>query len=337
MTTDFQEAFANETVQARQIAIERPARWEYLLTAELLESKLAQIRSKFYSLLRGEANEPPTLVPGDEFVIWVEFALQTMLSLYKQLPNIFSEELVPSCGTAGKAGNPIQIKQAVDRIVSCCNVLMDLDADLYSKTPPESFTALSEQLKIMMSDVLTNYLAELERVVKELKTPGEGLRKIILNFSIQDATVQKMKHVLLGLIDRSRLTTSLSNSVTFSSTLQKGMQFEELCLYVVHQLGFDAETTKPTSDGGIDIVAIDSRPITAGKYIIQCKAWSQSVGEHIVRELFGVVHSERANKGILITTSNFTRSAIEFAKDKPLELIDGSQFDKLLEQYRLDA
>ena len=53
-----------------------------------------------------------------------------------------------------------------------------------------------------------------------------------------------------------------------------------------------------------------------------------------VRELYGVVVSEEANKGILITSSQFTQSAIEFAKEKRIELIDGEQLDKLIASYQ---
>ena len=41
--------------------------------------------------------------------------------------------------------------------------------------------------------------------------------------------------------------------------------------------------------------------------------------------------AERANKGILITTSAFTSDAIEFAHEKQIELIDGVRLIDLLE------
>ena len=118
-----------------------------------------------------------------------------------------------------------------------------------------------------------------------------------------------------------------------SSTQQKGLQFEDVCLRLVRKMGFDAQTTTITGDGGIDIIAFSAQPVIAGKYVVQCKAWKQSIGEPLIRDLYGVVHSERANKGIFITTSTYTKSALAFAKDKPLELIDGQQFYQLLRQY----
>jgi restriction system protein len=54
-----------------------------------------------------------------------------------------------------------------------------------------------------------------------------------------------------------------------------------------------------------------------------------------VRDLYGVITSERANKGILITTGSFTPAAARFAEGKQLELIDGAGLAKLLKQFNL--
>jgi restriction system protein len=42
-----------------------------------------------------------------------------------------------------------------------------------------------------------------------------------------------------------------------------------------------------------------------------------------VRDLYGTMLNEGASKGILVATSSYGPDAYEFAKDKPLELIDG--------------
>ena len=44
-----------------------------------------------------------------------------------------------------------------------------------------------------------------------------------------------------------------------------------------------------------------------------------------VRDLYGTVMNEGASKGILVTTSHYGRAAYKFAKDKPLELLEGPQ------------
>jgi restriction system protein len=98
-------------------------------------------------------------------------------------------------------------------------------------------------------------------------------------------------------------------------------------------MGFTTMRTVPTNDGGIDIIATRNDPILSGKYIIQCKDWQGNVGVKPVRELYGVIVSEDANKGILIVSSEFSQSAVEFARGKRLELIDGEQLNKLFSLY----
>lgn len=112
-----------------------------------------------------------------------------------------------------------------------------------------------------------------------------------------------------------------------------GVEFEKVCQALVENMGFETKTTKASGDGGIDLIAYNYEPLLSGKYIIQCKRYKGSVGEPILRDLYGVVTSERANKGILMTTGHFTKSAIAFAEGKPLELIDGKAMLALLKKY----
>ncbi len=90
-------------------------------------------------------------------------------------------------------------------------------------------------------------------------------------------------------------------------------------------------------EGGIDLIAYNYQPLLSGKYIIQCKRYLGSVGEPIIRDLYGVVMSERANKGILMTTGTFTKSAVNFADGKQIELIDGIKMNKLLRSYAIES
>jgi len=114
-----------------------------------------------------------------------------------------------------------------------------------------------------------------------------------------------------------------------------GIEFESLCKKLLEKMNFDVSTTKQSGDGGIDLVAYNHQPMLEGKYIVQCKRYSGSVGEPIIRDLYGVVNSERANKGILITTGTFTKSAVEFSIGKQLELIDRAKLNQLLNSYSI--
>ncbi|RKY36920.1 MAG: hypothetical protein DRP72_03620 [Candidatus Omnitrophota bacterium] len=112
-----------------------------------------------------------------------------------------------------------------------------------------------------------------------------------------------------------------------------GYEFENLIGELLKKMEFTIKQTQKTADGGIDIFVYSNEPITGGTYIIQCKRHNSPISEPVIRELYGVVISEKANKGILITNSTFTKTAEKFAKDKPLELINGNKLIDLLNKY----
>jgi hypothetical protein len=112
-------------------------------------------------------------------------------------------------------------------------------------------------------------------------------------------------------------------------------EFENLVKTLLIKMGFKAATTKASGDGGVDIIATNEQPILGGKYVIQCKRYSigNNIGEPVIRELYGAMMHENASKGILITTSDFTRQAAIFAQNKAVELINGSSVLCLLNKY----
>ena len=113
--------------------------------------------------------------------------------------------------------------------------------------------------------------------------------------------------------------------------LMTGYEFEEYIAAFFKEKGFEVQQTDYSHDGGIDIIAICNEPFFCGKYVIQCKKYTDTlVGQPVIRDLYGVVMSENANKGILITTSDFTEDAQTFAKNKNLELINGTTLTQIV-------
>jgi|GEM_PF-4955064 len=111
------------------------------------------------------------------------------------------------------------------------------------------------------------------------------------------------------------------------------LEFERLVSELLSRMGYITQLTKSSHDGGIDVIAMNPQPLVGGKVVVQCKRYSGTVGSPIVRDLYGVVHSEQASKGVLITTSDFSPDAYSFAEGKPVELINGSKLTELLRQY----
>lgn len=82
-----------------------------------------------------------------------------------------------------------------------------------------------------------------------------------------------------------------------------------------------------TGDGGIDLELRTKDK----KLVVQCKRWkSRTVGVELVRELYGAMVGEEAHSAIFVTSGRYTADAIEFARDKPIKLMDGAGLVELL-------
>jgi len=97
--------------------------------------------------------------------------------------------------------------------------------------------------------------------------------------------------------------------------------------------GGEVKVTRASRDGGVDAVAFDPDPIRGGKIVIQAKRYTNTVGVSAVRDLYGTVVNEGATKGILVSTADYGPDAYEFAKGKPLTLLNGSNLLHLLEKH----
>lgn len=97
--------------------------------------------------------------------------------------------------------------------------------------------------------------------------------------------------------------------------------------------GGEVKVTQASRDGGVDAVAFDPDPIRGGKIVIQAKRYTNTVGVAAVRDLYGTVVNEGATKGILVTTSDYGPDSYQFAKGKPLTLLNGGNLLHLLEKH----
>ncbi|MBO1628242.1 restriction endonuclease [Bacillus arachidis] len=115
-------------------------------------------------------------------------------------------------------------------------------------------------------------------------------------------------------------------------------KFEELVAELFHKKGYEVELTPRTRDGGKDIYALKKDSISSTLFLVEAKRYSKTnkVGVELVRGLYGVKHAERANVGMLVTTSSFTKDAIEFASPLKYEmsLKDFSNLEEWLKEYK---
>lgn len=102
-------------------------------------------------------------------------------------------------------------------------------------------------------------------------------------------------------------------------------EFEELMEAYYEREGYDVVREGGSGpDGGVDL-----RLRKGGETVlVQCKQWrTRRVGPKVVRELQGVVSAEQADGGVVVAAGSFTTEAERFARDVPIELVDGAAAD----------
>jgi restriction system protein len=104
--------------------------------------------------------------------------------------------------------------------------------------------------------------------------------------------------------------------------------------------GVEVKVTRASRDRGVDAVLFDPDPLRGGKFVLQAKRYTKPVDVAAVRDLYGTLVNEGANRGILITTSSYGPDSYAFAKDKPISLVDGPNLLEILrrhgKKYRID-
>ncbi len=101
--------------------------------------------------------------------------------------------------------------------------------------------------------------------------------------------------------------------------------------------GSEVKITQASRDGGVDAVIFDPDPIRGGKIIVQAKRYTNTVDVSAVRDLYGTVIDDGANKGILITTSDYGSDSYNFVKDKPITLLNGGHLLGMLDKHGKQA
>lgn len=103
--------------------------------------------------------------------------------------------------------------------------------------------------------------------------------------------------------------------------------FELLIAEHFRRQGFTVRGTGPGADGGVDLVLTKD----AAKYLVQCKQWkAYKVGVKIVRELLGTMVGTGAAGGYVVTSGQFTKDAVAFARENNIELLEGKHLRRIL-------
>ncbi len=105
-------------------------------------------------------------------------------------------------------------------------------------------------------------------------------------------------------------------------------QFEKHVALIFRHKGYRVRHRGKTGDHGVDLEVF---PNSGRLGIVQCKRYRSTVGERVVRDLYGTMLHEGAAHAFLVTAGDISAAAEKWAADKPMTLVDGN---RLLEVAR---
>ncbi|VUD55028.1 unnamed protein product [Burkholderia pseudomallei] len=118
--------------------------------------------------------------------------------------------------------------------------------------------------------------------------------------------------------------------------------FERLVIDLLVAMGYGGSRQDAGSvigrsgDGGID-GTIKEDKLGLDVIYVQAKKWEGTVGRPEIQKFAGALQGQRANKGVFITTSAFTREAKEYAGviASKIILVDGDELVKLMVDHNV--
>lgn len=104
-----------------------------------------------------------------------------------------------------------------------------------------------------------------------------------------------------------------------------GVEFEDYLYEVFKDMGYCVQKTRATGDFGVDLL-LES---PGSKIAVQAKRYKKNVGFKAVQEVHTGMHYYDATEAWIVTTSSFSKQAIEGADKLGVQLIDASGISEL--------
>jgi Protein of unknown function (DUF4236) len=178
--SDIGTTFAKESAGARTLALEHGELWEYLLTEELLNSKLAVVQKEYDDFDKTALLSVKRPFSGPDYMDWLGDKLQQFTVVVQQIAKCVEQKLPAAWGKPGEPGDAIEILKVVDEIIDCSGALIKWELEISSAEPPIKLKRLGAALHGSAAGIIS----EVKRVPDELGRALEGARKGTRNFTI---------------------------------------------------------------------------------------------------------------------------------------------------------
>jgi restriction endonuclease Mrr len=105
--------------------------------------------------------------------------------------------------------------------------------------------------------------------------------------------------------------------------------FETLICRLFGRMGYQVKPTPYVGDNGSDGYLFKG----SEKIVLQCKRVQGSVGEPVLRDLFGTMHANQCTNAIVVTTGSVSKQARAWVTGKPIQIIECEELQSLLHTH----
>ncbi|MGE8036753.1 restriction endonuclease [Lysinibacillus sp. NPDC093692] len=260
----------------------------------------------------------------------------TLKELYEFLPQYFNlseeqvEELLPS-------GNQTVV---VNRIgwartyLKNAGLISSPKRAVFKITPEGLRLLLDSSVKEINQKVLERYPQFLEFKNRTKPSTDSYIKTVISEDSRTPLEIMNENYQIL----KQSLQTELLEKIMECSP----QFFEQLIVNLIVAMGYGGSISDAgkavgkSGDGGIDGI-VKEDILGLDKIYLQGKRWTNPVSRPDIQAFVGSLVGFKANKGIFITTSRFTKEAIAYSEsiEKSLILIDGMKLTELMFLYNV--
>lgn len=164
------------------------------------------------------------------------------------------------------------------------------------------------QLNIPKFEIPTLPTSQFAEIAKRLQVSIPDLSAFEYNFDdFQEEEIEEEK--LIEVVDSTKLLIKNIYEDHDLLNVIDPRKFEEIVAELLYSKGFEVNLTKQTRDGGYDILALQKIGGFPVKFLVECKRYKKNIGIDIIRSFCDVIRHEQANKGIIFTTSYFSKDS----------------------------
>jgi restriction system protein len=198
------------------------------------------------------------------------------------------------------------------------------------QAPKRAFYEITAAGRSRLSEPNPITLAE----VRPLLIDGGGEGSEVDRIEQQDLTPEERIHAALN-----EIRADLAERLLVRLHAASPRFFEQTVLRLLEKMGYagelgGSEHAGKTGDGGVDGVLYLDR-LHLERVYVQAKRWQGSVSASVVRDFAGAMDGESATKGVILTTSTFTKDAHRYLEKSPkaIRLVGGEELAALMVEF----